>query len=149
MWMPKLPYSLTPHVRDSCLCLHAQRAARVLARRFDDALRPAALTNGQFSLLMALNRPQPASMGEIAQLLGADRTTLTAAVKNLMGRGLVDVSADRSDQRIRRLSLSPEGIAALARAVPLWQACQDGLERVIGSDKVGPIRRELLTLAGA
>ncbi len=30
---------------------------RALARRFDDALRPVDLTNGQFSLLMSLNRP--------------------------------------------------------------------------------------------
>ena len=54
-----IPYETTLFVRDHCLCLYAQRAARALARRFDDALRPLGLTNGQFSLLMALNRPEP------------------------------------------------------------------------------------------
>lgn len=54
-----LPFRLTIEVRDACLCLHVQRAARALARRFDEALRPVGLTNGQFSLLMALNRPAP------------------------------------------------------------------------------------------
>jgi hypothetical protein len=55
--------------------LHVQRAARALARRFDDALRPLGLTNGQFSLMMSLNRPQPPGMGDVASLLAMDRTT--------------------------------------------------------------------------
>src|SRR3978361_166261 len=54
-----IPFETTLLVRDTCLCLHVQRAARVLARRFDEALKPVGLTNGQFSLLMSLNRPAP------------------------------------------------------------------------------------------
>ena len=54
--LPVIPYSTTIHIKDTCLCLHAQRAARALARRFDMALKPAGLTNQQFSLMMALNR---------------------------------------------------------------------------------------------
>ncbi|MGF2508118.1 MarR family winged helix-turn-helix transcriptional regulator, partial [Ralstonia pseudosolanacearum] len=79
-----IPLETTLLVRDTCLCLHVQRAARTLARRFDEALRPLDLTNGQFSLLISLNRPQPASMGEVAELLAMDRTTLTAALKLVM-----------------------------------------------------------------
>ncbi len=84
-----VPFAVTLAVRDTCLCLHVQRAARALARRFDDALRPLGLTNGQFSLLMSLNRPEPAGMGGVAALLAMDRTTLTAALKPLVRRGLV------------------------------------------------------------
>src|SRR4051812_44720797 len=54
-----IPFETTLLVRDTCLCLHVQRAARALARRFDEALRPLGLTNGQFSLMMSLNRPEP------------------------------------------------------------------------------------------
>ena len=94
---PKIPFETTIHVRDTCLCLHAQRAARALARRFDVALRPFGLTNGQFSLMMSLNRPAPASMGSVASLLAMDRTTLTAALKPLERRGLVAISVDPND----------------------------------------------------
>src|SRR5579863_4401756 len=94
-----LPYESTIHVRDNCLCLHVQRAARALARRFDDALRPYGLTNGQFSLLMSLNRPEPPSMGPVASLLAMDRTTLTAALIPLERRGLVSSSPDPKDRR--------------------------------------------------
>src|SRR5215217_7749083 len=71
-----VPFAVTLTVRDTCLCLHVQRAARALARRFDDALRPLGLTNGQFSLLMSLNRPKPSGIGSVAALLAMDRTTL-------------------------------------------------------------------------
>ena len=84
-----VPFSTTLRVKDSCLCLHMQRAARELARRFDEALRPLALTNGQFSLLMSLNRPEPPRMGAVAMLLAMDRTTLTAALKPLERRRLL------------------------------------------------------------
>src|ERR671932_1135645 len=94
-----VPFETTLLVRDICLCLHTQRAARALARRFDDALRPLSLTNGQFSLLMALNRPEPPGMGAVASLLAMDRTTLTAALKPLQRRGLVEVSPDPADKR--------------------------------------------------
>jgi DNA-binding MarR family transcriptional regulator len=96
-------------IRDSCLCLHVQRAARVLARRFDDALRPVGLTNGQFSLLLSMNRPKPPGMTSVASLLAMDRTTLTAALKPLRRRGLVRITPDPEDARGRLMTLTPKG----------------------------------------
>src|SRR5580698_6000188 len=90
-------FQTTLHVRDSCLCLHTQRAARALARRFDEALRPVGLTSGQFSLMMSLNRPHPPGISSVAALLAMDRTTLTAALKPLERRGLVEVTTDPAD----------------------------------------------------
>src|SRR3984957_9122323 len=98
----KVSRETTLLVRDCCLCLHVQRAARALARRFDEALRPLGLTNGQFSLLMSLNRPEPPAMAAVASLLAMDRTTLTAALKPLERRGLVKVNPDPVDRRGRR-----------------------------------------------
>src|SRR5437764_10853875 len=111
-----LPYGTTIEVRDTCLCLHLQRAARAVARRFDEALRPAGLTSGQFSLLMSLNRPEPASIGAVTGLLAMDRTTLTANLKPLERRGFVRVGAAQADRRGRTLVLTPEGRAALVAA---------------------------------
>ena len=127
-----LPFETTLRVRDCCLCLHVQRAARSLARRFDDALRPAGLTNGQFSLLMSLNRPHPATMSSVAALLAMDRTTLTAALKTLKRRGLVVVEPDPEDRRSRRLSLTEQGRAALVAAMPIWEREHAEVERLLG-----------------
>jgi DNA-binding MarR family transcriptional regulator len=128
---PGLPYEATIMVRDNCLCLHAQRAARALARRFDEALRPFGLTNGQFSLLMALNRPEPATMAPVASLLAMDRTTLTAALKPLERRGLVEILADPDDRRSRRLLLTDAGRALMARALPVWTSTHAELDRLV------------------
>lgn len=129
---------MTLHVRDTCLCLHVQRAARRLARCFDDALRPVDLTNGQFSLLMSLNRPEPPAMGEVAELLAMDRTTLTAMLKPLQRRGLVKVGVDPADKRSRRPALTGKGQALLAKAVPIWQRTHAELEENLrgGGDRL-------------
>src|SRR5215472_12909624 len=94
-------YETTILVRDCCLCLHVQRAARALARRFDTALRPLDLTNGQFSLMMSLNRPESPTIGAVASLLAMDRTTLTAALKPLQRRRLIKITTDHGDHRAR------------------------------------------------
>jgi DNA-binding MarR family transcriptional regulator len=124
-----VPFEVTHLVRDTCLCLHLQRAARVMARRFDDALRPTGVTQGQFSLLMSVNRPEPPSIGSVADLLAMDRTTLTANLKPLERRGLLTVMADESDRRTRLLALTPQGRALLAAATPIWKRTHAALER--------------------
>jgi DNA-binding MarR family transcriptional regulator len=142
---PAIPFETTAFVRDHCLCLHAQRAARALGRRFDDALRPLGLTSGQFSLMMALNRPKPPSMGPVASLLAMDRTTLTAALKPLERRGLVTVSANPEDRRGRLLALTPEGEALLAAALPIWRSTHAEIDAGLG-DGAGALRAGLRTL---
>jgi DNA-binding MarR family transcriptional regulator len=121
-------------VRDTCLCLHVQRAARALARRFDEALQPLGLTNGQFSLMMSLNRPEPPPMGAVASLLAMDRTTLTAALKPLQRRGLVEVRVHPEDRRSRLLVLTRQGQKLLAEAVPIWHVAHAEIEARLPGD---------------
>jgi DNA-binding MarR family transcriptional regulator len=123
-----------------------QRAARVLARRFDDALRPLDLTNGQFSLLMSLNRPQPPNMVAVASLLAMDRTTLTAALKPLLRRGLLRVAVDPADGRSRLMTLTTKGRKLLARAVPVWKSTHRAVERLLGDGDVERLRKNLRAL---
>ena len=140
-------FETTLRVRDCCLCLHVQRAARALARRFDQALRPLGLTNGQFSLLMSLNRPEPAGMASVAALLAIDRTTLTAALKPLERRGLVKVITDRADRRSRRLILTATGEALLSSAMPLWEQTHREVEAQLKELDPDRLRKGLLALA--
>ena len=127
----KIAFETTLLVRDTCLCLHAQRAARALARRFDVALKPVGITSGQFSLLMSLNRPQPPKLGSVAALLAMDRTTLTANLKPLERRGLVETASDPADRRARLLTLTPAGRSVLAEAVPIWRHVHARIESAL------------------
>jgi DNA-binding MarR family transcriptional regulator len=143
----EIPFETTLLVRDSCLCLHVQRAARALARRFDEALRPLGLTNGQFSLMMSLNRPEPAAMGPVATLLAIDQTTLTAALKPLERRGWVSILPNPKDRRARLLSLTPSGKAVLAAAVPIWKVTHAEVEARLPDGNAERLRRDLLVLS--
>lgn len=143
MMDPDLPLAATHEVRDRCLCLHVQRAARALARRFDEALRPFGLTNGQFSLLMALNRPDGPRIGDLVPLLGMDRTTLTAALKPLERRGLVRSAPDAKDRRARRLELTDEGRATLKAALPVWRSTHDAVDEGLVDISLDDLRQGL------
>jgi DNA-binding MarR family transcriptional regulator len=143
----KPSFQTTLQVRDSCLCLHVQRAARALARRFDDALRPLGLTNGQFSLMMSLNRPEPPGMAAVASLLGMDRTTLTAVLKPLQRRGLVKVTPDPADHRGRLMTLTAKGRRLLVRAVPVWRNTHAGIEALLPERNSDRLRNNLRALS--
>lgn len=141
-----IAFATTILVRDTCLCLHVQRAARALARRFDEALRPLGLTNGQFSLLMSLNRPAAPSMGSVASLLAMDRTTLTAALKPLERRGLVAVTSDPADRRSRLLTLTDAGRTLLSSAFPVWEHTHAEVERRLPAGDPQRLRADLRAL---
>ena len=116
-----IPISTIHEIRDECLCLASQRAARVLARRFDRLFAPLGITNGQFSLMVALSGAWQPRLGELAEFLAMDSTTLTAAVKTLERRGLLQLSPDEADARVRRPGLTAAGREVVTQAVPLWR----------------------------
>lgn len=143
---PDLPLEVTLEVRDRCLCLHLQRAARSVARLFDDVLRPFGLTNGQFSLLMSLNRPVPPRLNDVASLLAMDRTTLTAALKPLQKRGLLEMVVDENDKRARLLLLTDDGREVLKQAVPIWRKTHDDLDKLLTAVSPDLLRQSLMEL---
>ena len=120
-----------------------QKAARTLARRFDRAFAPLGLTNGQFSLMMALNAPQAPTVGRLADFLAMDRTTVTAALKALEPRGLVVVAPDKDDKRVRRLSLTAAGRTLIADAADIWRAEHTALEKELSTPRAQALRGAL------
>ncbi len=145
----ELSAEATRHIRDTCICVRVQRAARALARHFDDALRPAGLTHGQFSLLTALNQKEPPIMSAISNALAMDRTTLTANLKPLERRGLVKIAVDEKDRRSRRLVITAKGRATLKAAFPIWKAAHAVLDDAVGSTRIDRLRADLRAIANA
>jgi DNA-binding MarR family transcriptional regulator len=147
--IPKpLDHDIVAHVAETCLCLHTQRAARALARLFDNALRPFGLSNGQFSLLMALNRPEPPSIGALAPFLAMDRTSLTAALKPLERRGLVRIEPDKADRRSRLIAITADGVALLEAALPTWRETHARLDAALSDGAPGRLRADLRQVPG-
>jgi DNA-binding MarR family transcriptional regulator len=107
-----------------CQCLAARRRARELTRLYEEKLRPHGLRATQFSILAALALKGPTVMGELADLLGLERTTLTRGAGVLERNGWVG-TAPSADARERRLRLTPEGRTRVEAAYPAWKEVQD------------------------
>ena len=140
-------YETTLFIRDRCLCLASQRAARALSRMFDEALKPVGITSGLFSLLTSLTRRARPSSGWVATLLAMDRTTLTANLKPLERRGLLKTEVDPKDRRGRRLSLTREGLAVLDAATPIWERTHVAAEARLSEGDPDLVRLGLAALA--
>jgi len=118
----------------ACVCLGLQRAARGVARRYDDALRTTGLTSGQFSILSSLLRDEATPIGALAELLGLDRTTLNRNLRLLEDEKLVETIADPKDARVRRIQLTAVGRKRLDTAIPLWRKIQTDSNQRLGKN---------------
>ncbi len=61
----------------ACACTNLRKATRAVTQRFDTALRPSGLRATQLALLLACAGPDDANLGEIAERLAVDRSTLS------------------------------------------------------------------------
>lgn len=134
-------------VRDKCLCFAAQRAARELARRFDRLFLELGLTNGQFSMMVAIGGMGEPKLGELAGFLAMDHATVTAAIRKLEKRGLVSLRADGTDRRARCVSLTKPGSGLIAKAVPLWRKEHAKLDAEFPTGETNAIRSQMMRLA--
>lgn len=138
----------TEEIDAACACLGLRRAARLVARRYDEALRPAGLTSGQFSILAALLRDRPLRLGELGDRLGLDRTTLNRNLRPLEELGLLHSIADPADGRVRGLALTAAGLRRLRAALPLWEEAQaDCTRRLFGKAGWSALKAQLDRLA--
>jgi DNA-binding MarR family transcriptional regulator len=132
---------------DECFGLNLRRAARTVGRRYDEALRPVNLNNGQFATLAVVAAFQPVSILVLAEHLSMDRTTLTAALKPLERRTLVSVRPDDLDRRGRNITLTDVGTKLLREAIPLWKKVQGRITREMGTAGLPIFRAQLAQLS--
>lgn len=131
-----------------CVSFRLRRAARMVAKRYDDALRPVGLRNTQFSVLGALAYLGEISIGELAVEMATDSTTLTRNLDVLVRRGLIE-NVPAEDGRMRRMRLSAKGEETLAEALPLWRAAQNKTLKSVGASKWQEIRTTLSEIEGS
>jgi DNA-binding MarR family transcriptional regulator len=123
-------------IADNCVGLHLQFAGRAVARRFDAAFRPLALTGGQFAMMLTLHRAAPINVSDLAGHLLMDRSTATANLKPLERRNLVRSVPYDTDRRARLLTLTTAGRAALANAIELWAKANDLVTRGLSKNEM-------------
>ncbi|MDL2406224.1 MarR family transcriptional regulator [Rhizobium calliandrae] len=119
-------------VNRSCFGLNIQRAARVTARKFDEAFRPLGINHWQFAMLMALNVPSGLIISELAHLLVVDRTTITANLKPLERAGFLTIRVDEDNIRSKRIQLTQKGLDVLDAALPIWADVNSEIAGAVG-----------------
>lgn len=133
-----------------CTCSALRMAARRLSQAYDAALAPEGLTVSQYALLGNLAKREgagPPTVGDLADVLSLDRTTLTHNLRPLERDGFVALVADAGDRRVRRVVLTPEGRVKRERCLPLWRAVQDRFDDEFGAAASRALRTSLLAIA--
>ncbi len=138
----KLPISPNK-IASECYCFSLKKAARAVARRYDDALRPYDLNNGQYSMLTTLAGFEEISIQNLGKFLEMDRTTATAALKPLQRRGLIAINQSAEDSRIRIASITEAGKKVLASAIPAWSMVQKKISSELSPEAGFELRQQL------
>ncbi|MFN6461226.1 MAG: MarR family winged helix-turn-helix transcriptional regulator [Nostoc sp. DedVER02] len=126
--------TLLKKVAATCTCFNLRKASRTVTQLFDEILQPSGVLANQFTLLTAINLSGSVTITRLAQELVMDRTTLTRNLKPLEKQGLLQIQPGQ-DQRMRVISLTDKGQAALAKALPLWEVAQTRVLEQLGQER--------------
>lgn len=121
-------------VSNTCTCFHLRKASRLVTQIFDEVLQPSGVLANQFTLLTAISLAGSVTITHLAQELVMDRTTLTRNLKPLVREGFIQIQPGE-DQRLRVVSITDEGQAALTKALLLWELAQTRVIEQLGTDK--------------
>jgi DNA-binding MarR family transcriptional regulator len=124
--------SPTPSQVSGCVGFRLRKLSRRVSQIYDQMLAPVELTGTQFSLLSNLATNPDISIGELADRLMMDPTTLTRTLRPLERRRLISIVTTREDRRRRGVVLTAAGHAAFRDAVPLWRKAQARIAELMG-----------------
>ena len=108
-----------------CVAQTLRAAARLITRKYEDALRPVGLTASQYTLLHALNKFGALGPTELGEALAFEQTTATRLLAKLEGQKLITYIPHKKDARRRLAKLTELGKAKYEEAFPLWQGVQE------------------------
>lgn len=141
------PDNVVPYDELSCTHTSLRRAARQLTRLYDDALAPAGLTSAQALLVAQIEElggtPEGSgpSLQTLSKRLSIQISALTHALRPLLRDGLVEVSTDPQDRRIKRARLTALGVARTRQMHSLWREANRRIEAVLGDGKTEQLRQ--------
>lgn len=124
-----------------------RKAARRLGRLYDDVLEPSGLKTTQYILLTQIYDLGTPTMAGLADSLVMDLSATRHSLGPLIRDRFVRVRVDAKDRRVRRVSLTPTGVAKLQETMALWRQAQERLERALGEERAAKLRAELSFLA--
>jgi DNA-binding MarR family transcriptional regulator len=133
-------------MRDACLGVRISRLHRLVARRFDQSLRPMGLTLPQLEILAVLTLIGPARPAAVADALGVERSTISRNLAAMQHRGWVALDTAPSGRAVTA-AVTEEGTRTLAAARAAWTDAQVAVAALVGASSAGTIDGWLDALA--
>jgi DNA-binding MarR family transcriptional regulator len=138
--MPKPDQSDRPETQplpdqlDGLVGYHLRLAQEASFASFTQRVGDPDLKPGRYSILTILANNPGLTPTALSRACGRDKSTLTAALKDLEKRGLVARESMPGDQRSVRISLTSAGSALLARLRSHAEAHDQALDRIVGAE---------------
>src|SRR3954451_4825170 len=125
-----------------------RRATRALSALYEAEMTGTSVKGTQLPILVGLRSEGDLSVTRLAGALSLDRTTLTRNLSVLEKRGLIRMTEDLDDARVRMVSLTSEGERVLSGALATWKRVQNIVEERFGKERLRVLYVELDALAG-
>ena len=138
----KLTKEQMAYFATECASFNFRKAARAVTQLFDQALQPSGLRSTQLGILLAAGIYEKATMSQLAEIIVADRTTLTRALKPLFRRGFLE-NIPGPDKRKNGIALTLKGHRAVRKAAPYWKKAQDQVLKGFGKKQWADFRVKL------
>lgn len=127
--------TLARDIESQCLFTRLRRLDRLLARVYDDELRPLGIRATQHGILVALAGHGPLRAVHLVSALDLEKSTVSRNVALLQDQGWVTVDDER------RLRVTPAGSEILERAVPAWERAQARAAELLGASEIPIVER--------
>ena len=117
-----------------CSAFKIRRLSRQVTQYYDQALRAYGMKATQVHLLTVIREHAPLTVGKLAELIGAERTSVSRALQAAQTAGWVEVGPG-DDGRSKSVAVTPRGVARLKEIEPLRSeqeaAFRRGLEGIV------------------
>jgi DNA-binding MarR family transcriptional regulator len=135
MQMQQQADRLAAEMGAQCVGVRVSRLHRMIARRFEQALRPVGLTLPQLEILAHLTAIGSAVTPRVlADWLGVERSTMSRNLATLERDGLVRTIERSPTGRSMRVAITEQGRRMLGTAERSWRQVHDELRATLGAD---------------
>ena len=101
-----------------CSAFKVRRLSRQVTQFYDQAIRKLGLKSTQVHLLTVIGEEGPLTVGQLAERIGAERTSVSRALQATEAGGWVEIGPG-PDGRSKSVRLTSEGRALLERVEPI------------------------------
>ena len=117
------PKEIARQMTNHCIAMRLRQLNRMVTRLYDESLRPLGFTINQLNILATIVSRGPIPPGQLGQMLGMEKSTVSRTVDRMHKHGWIDIGPGK-DKRSQLLKATPMGRQLLLTAAPVWHELQ-------------------------